>query len=221
MACSVDRNGGVQLLHHSHACGDGDVFSLCAWAVLFVRCSSIHVHMLPVPVSQWWFNIVVGGWLLFNILFNYFSCIFTAPVSTLCAATRPGCVVMLTCRVRCALFGVLCVNAAQGTPPEASAEESAELAQAAHGPRDGGDFSKYCKQCTCSCVPNAVWVEGPPASMLGRGVVMVRTGCCCNFQAESQSQPAATTAISARNAYLLYVIYVLGDSCVLCALRAC
>ena len=38
--------------------------------------------MLPVPVSQWWFNIVVGGWLLFNILFNYFSCIFTAPVST-------------------------------------------------------------------------------------------------------------------------------------------
>ena len=29
---------------------------------------------------QWWANVVVGSWILFNILFNYFSCIFTAPV---------------------------------------------------------------------------------------------------------------------------------------------
>lgn len=64
----------------------------------------------------WWLNILVGGWILFNILFNYFCCILTPP----------------------------------GSPPKVTAEEAASLRAAdeeAVGPRDGGDFSKFCKTC--------------------------------------------------------------------------
>lgn len=67
--------------------------------------------------AYWWANVVVGGWILFNIFFNYASCIFTSP----------------------------------GQPPKASAEESAALrdadASSASDPRNGGEYSKWCKTC--------------------------------------------------------------------------
>jgi hypothetical protein len=133
---------------------------------------------------QWWTTTSVGVWLLFNILFNYFLCVLTPPVSIGSVLSTHASTSVLTCLRELAVYAPLqplsplhatrtvvlnhsyaYVRRKQGQPSPSYRGGSAVAAASSLGrleadsdPRNGGEFSTFCKRCTCNAVAVAAAV---------------------------------------------------------------